>query len=240
MSHSRNDLFDNFLDREVQKMFFPLNITQWLFLLPKYRIYKNFITFNNSKTEALSSTIVIVSLIFLCFRLYMFIGFYLLKEYWFFVFVLIYDFIFYWFGFVLTFISNIIFRKFNVELVLNIQRTFRLIKFNHYKQFEMFNIFSWFCMIIIISYNIIYIFISNLLNTLAHYDHILWILTSHFDMNIIYASRINAIINHQLKLWICEFTKAARSSCMEKVGSEFNFERRIRILGNRVIDNKRQ
>ncbi|CAH2108549.1 unnamed protein product [Euphydryas editha] len=52
---SNEVLYDNILNEDIQAIFFPFHLIQLFFLLPRCRISQNFLTFNSTIVEILSS-----------------------------------------------------------------------------------------------------------------------------------------------------------------------------------------
>lgn len=204
-SQSNEILFDNYLDIEIQRIFFPLNFIQWLYLLPKYRIYKNFITFNRPIVNVTSTVFVFAIIFFLQFRFYLLFHNIPLNEISFFEITLIYDSLCYSVGFLMCLYLNFNYAKDNVELVLNVQRTFKLINFNNYKYFTKFNVYSWCGMTGTLLYTILLLTMSYLVAVSNNYLSIIYLFIAYFDISVLYISRIISLFNFQLKLWILQF-----------------------------------
>lgn len=180
----------------------PFNSMQYLFFLPKYKIYKNFITFNSFRVNILSIIGVIIPTVAYIFRSIKLFSSASINVY--FVMFLSFDFCFYISGFSVSYISNIVYKTDNIELVLNVQRIFKMLKFKRYQHFLSCAVISW---VAVYSIVIFYIIMNGLYLILSK-SFVLDIVTTfffiYFNASVVYAGRVLNIITIQLKLWISE------------------------------------
>lgn len=130
ITRRENPFLCRYIDKEVQSMFFPLNLMQSLSLNPKYQIRRNFVNPNSVSNNLVSFcgllTCLILSLCRICAGLfdenmqrYQIINFL--------YFATIFDALFYVFGYVMNFIHNVLHTNDNVHFLLTFQKIHRFI-----------------------------------------------------------------------------------------------------------------
>lgn len=202
-------LCDNILDEDIKAMFFPFHSMQLLFLLPRYRIYNNFITFNSISVIILSSLGFIIPCVFMTTRYVMVLS--IVTNTPTLMFLITYDLLFHSFGFIMTYSLNIVHKMLYVELVLNIQRVFKFFKYNQYKRVRLFNLISWFAIGSVVMFYLV-IFIYVLLFTQKGFvEAFSEFVIVFFDISVIFASRIINMFQIQLKMWISELKHLSTS-----------------------------
>lgn len=189
-------LFDNILDKFIQEVLLPLNLLQYLFLSPKFKIYRNFITFNNYYVYFLSFALLFAITILLLIRLITsnekLVWFYYSRAF---------DFFFLPTACCICFCSNLLNTKRNVNIILNIQRVFNEL---HQKRREskITKILVWVqvaacitfyarCAVVVIETNIS--------------DTVTLLIIFYFDVQVLYATQIISFISSQVNMWLSEF-----------------------------------
>lgn len=196
-------LYDNILDVDIQAMFFPFHSIQLLFLLPRYRVYNNFITFNSISVNILSSLGFIIPCIFITTRYVMVLSIVTINTPTL-MFLVTYDLLFRSFGFIMTYSLNIVHKMLYVELVLNIQRVFKFFKYNQYKRVRLFNLISWFAIgLVFMFYVVVFIHVFFFTEKGIVEAFSVFVIV-YFDISVIFASRIVNMFQIQLKMWISE------------------------------------
>lgn len=202
-------------------MLLPLNLMQSVFFQSKYRILHGFITPNNffaySKCFMGICLIAFIN-IFNCYNMNF------LQEsrlYLAFLYQNIFDLAFYSLSGIAVFVTNVKHCKNNVELILKMQQTSRILHCSNV--LEICCKWNWFHVIIIFLFYFVYgivgfyyrlQFIKSLLKLFC------WL---YFDVNIIFATRIIMFLEYELKLCTKELGDLNNESNKLKDKSDFNF-----------------
>lgn len=204
-------LMDNFLDKEIISTFLPFSAVQWLYLLPKYRIYESLIVYNSHIVDCLSFlSALFVGAMFICHYMFTYPSSAFSTVY---ITVATFDTIFNITMFITSYFFNFFYRKLNVELVLNFQRIFKMFKSNKYDNLFLFNIVTWLSFASYVLAFVLWFFILFIKDVSDMYQIILLGVSVYLDLTIIYACRITGLIKIVLRLWISEvshITKLAK------------------------------
>lgn len=237
---SNEVLYDNILDDDIQAMFFPFHSMQLLFLLPRYRIYNNFITFNSISVIILSSLGFIIPCVFITTRYVRVLS--IVTNTPTLMFLVTYDLFFHSIGFIMNYSLNIVHKMLYVELVLNIQRVFKFFKYNQYKRVRLFNLISWFAIgLVVMFYLVVFIYLlffteKGIVEAFSGF------IIVYFDISVIFASRIINLYQIQLKMWISELkhlSKSFKSIPKFEGDSDLTLERRIVQSPGKQVTNFR-
>lgn len=214
-------LYDNILDENTQGMFLPFHLIQIMFLLPRYRIYKNFVTYNSTTINILSS----LGCILPC-------GIFLTRyvtvlpkviETIPLAFIINFDLLFHLFGFIMAYTLNLTHKKLYMVLLLNIQRIFKMFKYNKYKDFRLFNLLSWLAVSLVFIVALVAFFVFSFTPEKGLIEAFVYVSTVYFDFQVIFASRVINIVKTQLNMWISELkylTALLKSNAENEVESD--------------------
>lgn len=211
-------LLNNVLEKDFQKMIFPLNLMQNIVLLTKYQIRDNFVTSNSQYISIFSLCITL----FLATTWIEFVVQHLLiyinsKEY---VAItsLFYDLFFIPFCLILNYVQNVYLSNENVKLILKLHKIEKVTGFS--KNNPSFTIWNWATTLSMFLFVILailksFISLSNLFYFFIGYSLII---------NIIYAARIIALLKKYLKTWTNLLNVNLPNHLMEKQSRIFQHE----------------
>lgn len=189
---SKDLTINNVIDENLSLLFLPFFIIQWLFCLPKFKIYKKNI-------RAYDITINIYSFLFVTFYiiLHVYLSFQISKLEWSIKqLVITLDCTYNSVAFVLTWICNIIYKDLNISLVLKIQNLARL------KTISKKNtIYAWSQVLGILIFYGLYLIGHYFSLTLSSIDFLSIISQIYFDINIMNSIQIITITIYHLKAW---------------------------------------
>ncbi|CAK1591348.1 unnamed protein product [Parnassius mnemosyne] len=221
LNYLQNDFLDNYLDADLQKYLFPINLVQFVLFSPKYNIRDNFITSNNRTINCISL------LISFCFILsYIIIIAFddpikkfekLLLT----LFVLKY--FLYCVGCGLNSIVNIIQSDTHVMLILTIQKIkkyFKLVTIDNRSI-----IISWVHVLILCSFYILYYLFHIIKEKLTLTMVFTYLLLLLADLNTVYMLRMIKLLRNYLVLWITEMKQFNTS-----VVNEYHSNKPTRLL----------
>lgn len=217
-------LLDNILDYDFQTFLKPLNFFQNLWLYPKYKIRDNFITPNGWKANALS--VIITCFITTCYFIRIETATVLLhyqiysplKINTIYFFCTLLSFIIFAIGFFVNLITNICNSNTNIDLILKLQKIFKIVGRNdksktNLKALALLNCIYGFLMTVgmFSCLSVFHVYLHNK-NPIDYFNDFMII---SFDMNMLYAGQLMIVIKDNTRYWICKM-----QSCDQLVGRE--------------------
>ncbi|PZC83179.1 hypothetical protein B5X24_HaOG200825 [Helicoverpa armigera] len=187
------------VDKDVQTMLMPLNLMQNVFFNKKYRIKNNTILPNNLTSNILSFVASLTCTLIFLYRVYLMSA----LEDSRFTSILYYssffDCLYYCVGYVINFVSGVIFTKKSIEFVFIFQKIHRFI--SNETDFRLFVIWNWVSVSVAASgYVLICIFfVTNA--DLSVFNGFPCLFLCIFDFNIVYAMRLIQLLRSKLVLW---------------------------------------
>ena len=184
------------VDKDVQSVFLPLNLMQYIMFCTKYRIKDNDITPNSFISKFISMIVTLVLILIFMYRVFFVLA---LKDSFITVIIVtsIYDCIYYCFGFTMNFLIGIIHSEKSIKFVLTFEKIHRFL--NDEFSFNRVIVGNWVMVIVALGYNVIpFTYFCIKLNNILMYSGYLLIF---FDFNVIYASRVLKMLEDKLVLW---------------------------------------
>ena len=188
------------VDKDVQSMFLPFNLMEYITFCPKYTIKDNFITPNSLKSYLISMIGTFIMILVFIYRTYMIFFYYdcygrnFTLNY-----IACFDCIFYCFGFIMNFVHGIILTRKSIKFVFTFQKVHRFL--NNDTSVSQFIIWNW---ISIIGYTFGHtvFFITFCVFTGEPYYLILsLVICVLLDLNMIYATRGITLLKNKVVLW---------------------------------------
>ncbi|XP_048001326.1 uncharacterized protein LOC125238079 [Leguminivora glycinivorella] len=191
---------DNVIDKDFQMMLKPLNILELIYFQPKFRITETLISPNSMRENSIWSLGVFL-------MIFANVGYVFMNSFvpgdgqitdivniFFFA-----DAVFYTVYSLLMFATNIIFKGKNVQLIIKMQKAYRVLgNEKGLKIFQMSNlIFVAGVFIVYFSYNLCYTILDIYRVSHLMYDMALL----YFDVNVIVAIRVVKFLEYELLLW---------------------------------------
>ena len=184
------------VDKDVQSMFFPLNLMHFIILCPKYRIKHDIITPNSLISVFVSMIMTLIAILTFVHSSYV-ITLNISDHasvflYWF-------NCAFVCFGFALNFMIGLNLTKSNVQFVLMFQKVHRFI--NNQSGFNQIIIWTWIIVIMVFSSYVIvltYLYANMSAKFSKVYAAYFFII---FDVNIVYAIRVIRLLENKVVLW---------------------------------------
>lgn len=204
------------VDEDVQSIFMPLNLMQYVSFCPKYHIKNNVITPNGLISNFVSMKGTLVFIFIHIYHDYL-VTFY--KNYpgftSFMYVTTLFDCIFYNCGNVLNFVIGIIQTRNAVKFVLIYQNVHRFL--NCETSTRIFTIWNW---IIVIGYTCMYVVITTIISIpiKVPFIHILAdYLVIFFDFNLLYAVRIFKLLEDQIVQWNMQVLKTHKIENLHEI-----------------------
>lgn len=194
---------NNQIDKEVQRIFLPLNLMQIVLLNPKYHLKNNHINPNNWLNKFIligGATTFLTTYIYRIVEIILDENFRRYSKIVFLNFASIFDFSFKCVGFIMTFIVNYYQSKNCVLFVLNFQEVHRFL--NSEDNLKSFIMRTWMSVASIFAYYIVilsyeyFCFLKPPLNVLFYVAFM-----ATLDSNSIYAIRLSGLLTDKIKLW---------------------------------------
>lgn len=194
---------NNFIDKDVQSVFFPLNLIPNIILFPKYRIKDNHIRPNSLLTNVVSFIATVVIVIFLYGRVSdlhnhptirsssataygtAFIGFIINSI-----------------GFIINYILNLKHSRCNIMFVVKFQQIHRFL--NNKTDFKFFIVRNWILIMLTLVFYFCYAISISTLLQYPIYKSFYGFISIYCDANIIYAIRLLMLLTHKIDLWKVE------------------------------------
>lgn len=209
-----NILSKNYVHIDFEKIMFPLTLTQYFILSPKYHICQNCISPNSVFTNVILCCLTVI--IFVCFLYFTFqylIGMQMfLNDFLGFLYYL--ENSIYALGYLLNVVFIIVKSRVNVELIIRIQSIINNLQINNNKQRIVLG--NWiFCFLLFLFYFInayiqmFYVFTRYVIIVLSIFVHTPW------DFNILYAARILYLLRKQTENWIMHLNYMVNASVRE-------------------------
>ncbi|PZC77093.1 hypothetical protein B5X24_HaOG200743, partial [Helicoverpa armigera] len=223
------DFGNNIVDEDLQSILRPLNLMQSLFLSAKYCIRDKNIT---STTRFYTFLRIIFVLVHRCFQAYqiivwntnMFNENSTSPNYYSMLYLCIAStvgFFIYFIGDVISIISNIVFRRSNILLVLKIQHVFSFLRLNR-NEIRGFIVSSW--VLVIVSNVMSLSFVVYYVFTFAEV-HFITMFTAYasisFEINVLYAFILLKLTENMLREWIKKFEATRNIDDSEKLFQVF-------------------
>ncbi|XP_048001329.1 uncharacterized protein LOC125238082 [Leguminivora glycinivorella] len=191
---------DNVIDKDFQMMLKPLNILELIYFQPKFRITETLISPNSMRENSIWSLGVFL-MIFASVG-YVFMNSFIpgdgqitdIVNIFFFA-----DAVFYTVYSLLMFATNIIFKGKNVQLIIKMQKAYRVLgNENGLKIFQMSNlIFVAGVFLVYFSYNLCYTILD-----IYRVSHLMYhVALFYFDVNVIVVIRVVKFLEYELLLW---------------------------------------
>lgn len=192
------EISSGIVDKDVQWMFRPLNLMQYLMFCPKYRIKNDWITPNSMISNLIS---MLVTKLFLFMLLYSYIAVdrasFGLPA--FIKFSTFNDLLLYGCGFFMNFVIGVIQTRKNIHFVLTFQKVHRFL--NDGTNVNHFVIGNWISGIMTLGYYVIILTICFVkLGAPFSCIYVCYLLV-FFDFNMVYATRIVKLLENQVCLW---------------------------------------
>lgn len=221
---------NNFVDKDVQSMFLPLNLMQMISFCPKYRIKNNLITTNNplSKFIALCGTTLYIS-IFFCnlyysYSIYSSVNYNNLK-----VAAKMANFCLFTLWFINNCIRSVFRAKENVLFILTFQNIHRFL--NSENKFKLFVIGNWVIVaifVIISMSSLIYVTALDLMPAFVIWGYFAFMI---IDVHLICATRLIQLLKDKVDLWSVQaLNYQITGDRDEKIHCEKLFDAYINIL----------
>lgn len=194
----REFLLNNYLESDIQKLFYPFSLLQHFFLSTKFIIRDNFIYSNGPKMKAAMSIFWAILFGFYTHRLFTKLDslnnanqfFTNRTPYFLLIFTLVYNIV----AIITVFIMNLVHNYNNILLILYIQTIHEHIKIEVNCKWSKI-IWSWISSVAIICINVLRIVFLYVTNSYVDYAHtIVDYLLIIFDLNLLYAIRIMAML----------------------------------------------
>ena len=233
--YSEEDLSNNFIDKDVQSMLFPLNLMQIVSsFCPKYRIRNNFISSNSLLSTFVSfcASIIFIALLFYS-LVYKHIGEhndiewdlsiprYITSKI---------DFVLFTFGIISNFLRSFLHTKQNVIFVLKFQEINRCINTNI--SLKYFIIGNWFTFILFFTMICTVGIFFGLITKITFTTFTNTLILSNFDINIIYVTRLIQLLKVKVDLWNIQ---VLQYQGMEDRDREDHCKRMFRAYGNVLL-----
>ncbi|XP_073962930.1 uncharacterized protein [Choristoneura fumiferana] len=189
-------LLNNLLDKEFQKMLFPLNLMQTVILQPKYRILNGFVTPIGLREYFICFLGVIVVIFVNLIKWYS-SKFYYEVDLASVDTLLAFDTAFYSLSSFVLLTVNFVQSKNNVLLILKLQQVYKVFDSNSgLKKTRNYN-----CVAILIITLTCLLFL--IINYGRHFHQIIFVISLYyFDGNIIFAIQIMKFLEHEIKMWL--------------------------------------
>lgn len=192
----------NFLDRRFQKMLFPFQFMKHMFFISSFSVSNNCIRAQSMSYYIVSLIGTLVFVIFhsLTYFNVEYFGYYSLFLKYFSKF----NSLFLLTSFITFYFINIVQSKDNVQLILKIQKAFKII---NYKNYKIFTICNW--ITILLQYVTFFVWaslLSNFRNAYFFYTLI------YFEVNVTYAICVISLIRDGMVTWISEVEYYAKLS----------------------------
>nr|WCC58034.1 gustatory receptor 49 [Papilio xuthus] len=200
--NKKNFLEKNHIQIDFEKVLFPLTLTQYVILSPKYYLCQNYISPNSIFTNfiiiSLAMTI-FISFLYFSFKYLITVQIYLNDIL---VFLYYFEHLIYAFGLLVNVLFLIIQSSINVELIIRIQIIINNLKINK-RDTRLIIIGNWiFCFLIFLFYLMnVYVQIFHVFMNYVNIFLSIFILMP-WDFNIVYAARIIYLLRKETESWI--------------------------------------
>lgn len=204
---------NNKVNKEVQRIFFPMNLMQILVLNPKYRIRNNFINPNNCFNKFI---LLCGALLFLASHIHHILDIVLdvnvrrYSQIRFLIFATTFDVSFNCLGFVMNLTVNLIHSKKSVLFVLHFQEVHRFLSYNT----SCIILRNWLSVASIFAFYIFITVYDNFFILKPPWKTALFkIILVSIDANLIYALRLIALLTCEIELWNYQLSLVQKNGC---------------------------
>lgn len=229
--HPTEVLLNNRIEKEVQRMFFPLHFLLVLLLSSKYSIQDDYIT-PNSKQRKFGSFVCACYIVVTCVHFIYFDevtdNYSNIKKNMVISLITTFSFIYLGVGIVIFFILSIFQSQNNILLIVIIQRIDASIDIS--KRVKSFIIWNWFSVLSIFGFNVF----INCAHMAAFHVNFMQLrmfvcnfIYAAFDLNCVYAIRVITLLTYYLEDWIKEILELYKETESDKCDRQFNIYRNI-------------
>lgn len=202
-------VFNKKIDKDIQSIFFPLNLFHNIMLCPKYSIRNNFIYPNSAKFKLLGLFAAFLYSAILAYRTYKYHTLEIMQSHFNFAYISTYfDILFYTYGHFMNFVLSVLKTKRNISFVLKYQKVHRF--FNTSAHFPSLSLWNWIGVLFVITWYV-FMFYVNVTFNVHLYVIIIHIITLIFDLNIIYAIRLITLLKYNVNLMNIEIKKLSHT-----------------------------
>lgn len=237
---SKGLLLNNYLEKDIQKLFYPFYLLQHIFLMTKYTIRDNFIYPNGPKLNTSISIFWTVLSILFFYNIYYTYGkvnenFYSFNSKTQYIIIYFYK-ILNNLGIITFLILNLVHSDNNVLLILNVQTIHKHIKINA-KCSRQYIKYNWVSCVIIISVDVFIIVLYYIKGVYLDYTHALSdYLLKMYDLNIIYAIRIATMLEIYLKNFKNKYLVINSTQDCDNIFKIYKTLMRTYILFNKIFN----